>query len=180
MSFRAVTRLPLLVLLGASLAACDVLPDPAEPVRDPARITMAVEIDHDIVDVLLGPLEPAGDGSLQHEIFVEWLGVSRAILDDARFTHHVAGDPAGDLVLAGRGCGADWDEATEMVVHICTQDLLLIELEPGESHPYPIRIHSEVGPLQLTPGQYTVEETIGWEQDGEQGEFTLTLTYDVE
>jgi hypothetical protein len=180
MPFRVLTHMSLTLLLVALLAACGAIPGPAAPVRDPARITIAIEVDDDIVDVLLGPLESAGDGILQHEVFVEWLGAQRATLDDARFTHHVGGEPQGDLVLAGRGCGVDWHEERQVVMHICTQDLLIIELEPGEVHPYPVRIHPEVGPLQLQPGTYAVPETIGWQQDGEQGQFTLTLTYEVQ
>jgi hypothetical protein len=166
-------------LFTFALAACEPVAEPADPVRDPARISITIEVDDPIVAVSLSQLEPADGGTLAHEVIVTWQGGAQAILDDARFTHHVNG-LNGDLVLAGRGCGADWDEERQMVLHICTQDLLIVELEPGESHAYPVRIHPEVGSLALTPGSYLVEETIGWEQDGEQGEFTVVLTYDVE
>jgi len=121
------------------------------------------------------------EGQPSHGVQVTWNGTSAVTLDDARFTHHVI-DGEGDLVTAGRGCGADWNADSSEVSHICTADLQLVDLAPGETHEYPVRIYPEVGPLALEPGTYVVDQTIGWEPSngGARQEFTLRLTYTVE
>jgi hypothetical protein len=98
---------------------------------------------------------------LVHGVRVTWRGQEAVRLDDARFTHHVQGE-RGDLVTAGRGCGADWDAQAGRVTHICTADLRIVDLRPGGSYEYPIRVHPEVGPLRLAPGTYVVDEVIRW------------------
>src|SRR5690606_35988848 len=95
------------------------------------------------------------DGLPAHSVAVTWNGESTANLEDARFTHHVtAEDGEGDLVIAGRGCAPHWED--ERVVHVCTDDLRIVELAPGETHEYPVRITPELGPLTLAPGTYIV------------------------
>lgn len=121
------------------------------------------------------------EGQPSHGVRVTWNGASAVTLEDARFTHHVTVG-AGDLVTAGRGCGADWNAESSEVMSVCTADLQLIDLAPGEAHEYPMRIYPEVGPLALAPGTYVVDETIGWVPGagGTQQDFTLRLTYTVE
>lgn len=124
------------------------------------------------------------NGLFVHGVRITWQGQQPARLDDARFTQRVEGD-RGDLVTAGRGCGADWDEQSRQVVHICTADLQIITIQPGGSHEYPVRVHPRVGPLRLAPGTYVLEEQVQWwRQDdltgGEpEGSFTIRLTYEV-
>jgi hypothetical protein len=128
------------------------------------------------------------DGLIAHEVRVTWNGDGPAFLDDARFTHHVTSN-GGDLVLSGRGCGADYDEESRQAVFPCTADLQIVRLEPGGTHAYPVRIHPEVGPLKLEAGTYVVEQQVSWwrAEAGEQfpnrdpdGMFTISLTYTVE
>lgn len=121
------------------------------------------------------------EGQPGHGVRVTWNGATAVTLDDARFTHHVA-DSDGDFVTAGRGCGADWNAESNEVVHFCTADLQLIDLAPGETHEYPVRIYPDVAPLALGPGTYVVDETVGWvpSNGGARQEFTLRLTYTVE
>src|SRR5690606_25196985 len=53
-----------------------------------------------------------GDGGLpSHGVRMSWYGGGPVFFEDARFTHHVAGE-SGDLVTAGRGCGPEWDDVT--------------------------------------------------------------------
>ena len=134
--------------------------------------------------------QPAEDaqGNLAHTVDVSWEGGSAVRLDDARFTHHVEGDD-GDLVTAGRGCGASWDSSNGLM-QACTADLQIVRVEPGETHAYPVRIVLEVGPLELARGVYHVEEPISWwsvsadpfDLGGEQpdGRFTIRLEYEVD
>ena len=153
----------------------------------PTAIAVSVEVlEPDApVDVEVTDLDRDGD-ELQHGVHVTWQGDQTVRLDDARFAHHVAEDSS-DLITLGRGCGANWDEASEEVFLACTADLQLILVAPGETHEYSVRIPYEVGPLRLRPGRYVVEEPIHWwqqddisAQPGAEGEFTLRLTYDVE
>ncbi|MCC6387437.1 MAG: hypothetical protein IT302_08650 [Dehalococcoidia bacterium] len=126
-------------------------------------------------------------GTLMHNVRVTWRGQEQAFLDDARFTHHEAN--GGDLVLAGRGCGAEWDATLRHVTHPCTADLQIVRLEPDESHAYPVWIFPEVGPLALKPGTYVVDQPIPYwgggpqvqvpDYDRPEGEFTIRLTYEV-
>lgn len=128
------------------------------------------------------------DGLPSHGVRVTWNGDAAARLGDARFTHDVTAiNGTGHLVTEGRGCGANWNDETGEVLHVCTADLQLIDLAPGESHEYPVRIVPEIGTLALEPGVYVVEETIGWEPvdgavadgTGAGGEFVVRLTYTV-
>ncbi len=119
-------------------------------------------------------------GQPSHEVVVTWNGNATARLDDARFTHHVeAAEGEGHLVIAGRGCGAHWNEETQDVEQVCTDDLRLIDLDEGEAHEYPVRVYPSVGSVALAPGTYTVDEVIGWESGSSSGEFTVRLTYTV-
>jgi hypothetical protein len=122
------------------------------------------------------------DGLLQHGVLVEWRGSTGGRLDDARFAHQVEG-PRGDLVTAGRGCGADWDARQRQVVHLCTADFQIIDLQPGETHEYPVRIYPRIGPLRLARGTYVLNEVISWwrpdDYDRPAGRFTVRLTYEV-
>jgi hypothetical protein len=167
------------LLMAACAPGHEPSPTPAEAVTDPERTAIEVAVDDELASATAS-IAQAGDGTLDHTVEVTWHGDAPVTLDDARFTHHQVGEPGGDLVLAGRGCGADWDAETEEVIHICTMDLQIIELAPGEAHAYPVRIHPEVGPLRLRPGTYRVQETVGWRQDGERGSFTISLTYEVQ
>ncbi len=123
------------------------------------------------------------DGRYSHGVVVTWNGTTQAILDDERFTHHVtneAGD--GDLVTAGRGCGAEWSEQDEEVIHPCTLDLRVHPVDPGESHEYPVAVYPQVGPLTLEAGTYVVDQVVSWWRPGAeetQQQFTVRLTYEV-
>jgi hypothetical protein len=178
---RRTALLALVVLLGS---ACG-LPQP--PVDDPRAVFVTVEVLEDdvpvIVDVSAIRLET---GLLRHEVRVLWDGDGPAVLSDARFTHRVVGEE-GELLISGRGCGWHWSEEEEEFAGVCTDDLQIIEVEPGEVHDYPVAIHPEVGPARFGFGIYVVEEAISWGHrgDGEfpdspdDGTFTIRLTYEV-
>ena len=121
------------------------------------------------------------DGRYSHGVRVTWNGTGTATLDDARFTHQVvAEDGTGDLITTGRGCGANWNESSGEVFIACTADLQIIELDPGEAHQYPVTITPSIGPKQLEPGTYIVDEPIAWQPaSGTGGQFTIRLTYTV-
>ena len=133
------------------------------------------------VSVLTTPVTMSADGRYSHGVRVTWNGTGTATLDDARFAHHVvAEDGPGDLVTTGRGCGASWNESSGEVVIICTADFQIIELKSGETHQYPVTITPSVGPRQLEPGTYIVDEPISWQpSSGTGGQFTVRLTYTV-
>ncbi|MCC7366222.1 MAG: hypothetical protein IT303_17830 [Dehalococcoidia bacterium] len=135
-----------------------------------------------------GAFTTTADGHLAHELRVSWAGEAAVVFEDARFVHHVEqGD--GHLVLAGRGCGAQWDDERDLVLQACTADLQLIRVEPGRDHAYPLMVFPEVGPLRLRAGTYVVEEAIDWWDspvdspfalpDTPTGTFTIRLTYTV-
>jgi hypothetical protein len=166
-----------IVLLVISLVACG---DDEEEMFEVSVLAEVVELGAPI-EVQATDVRPDERGLLIHGVRVQWRGGEPARLDDARFTHHIESSD-GDLVTSGRGCGADWDPETRRVVHICTADLQLIDLLPGETHEYPVRIHPEVGPLRLERGNYIVEEVIAWSPLPEptpRGRFTVRLTYEV-
>ncbi len=130
-----------------------------------------------------------GDGVLAHEIQLTWDGDITVTVDDARFAHVIEGDEGGHIVTAGRGCGAEYDEDQADALIACTDDLQLIQLTPGGTHEYPVRAHVDLGELAMVPGRYVADETIEWfesddpEQpvaDGEEGVFTIRLTYEVD
>jgi hypothetical protein len=159
---------------------------------DPGDLTISVAAELVEADapasVEATPLRDAGEGRLAHEVRVTWEADRPAILDDARFTHWVE-EGAGHLVLAGRGCGPDWDDASQQVVHLCTRDLRLVWLEPGKSHDYPVVVYPQVGPLQLARGTHIVDEVVRWAYADDplsadlatpDGEFTIRLSYTVE
>ena len=135
------------------------------------------------VSVEATAVDNADRGLLKHGVQVEWRGSEPARLDDARFGHHVESN-GGDLVTAGRGCGVSWDADARSVQHICTADLQLIDLRPGQIHEYPVWIHPSVGPLRLGRGTYVVEEVIAWSRVTDPatpaGRFTVRLTYEVD
>ncbi len=132
------------------------------------------------VSVISTPVTLA-DGRYSHGVRVTWRGTGTVMLDDARFGHQVtAVDGSGDLVTAGRGCAPNWSEGEDEVFIVCTADLQLIELDPGETHQYPVTITPSIGPKQLEPGTYVVDEPISWQpQTGTGGQFTVRLTYTV-
>jgi hypothetical protein len=169
------------LLLGACAPGKEPTPTPPdEAVTDPGRVSVSAIVDDDVVVVEATAPEIADQGVMAHRVEVTWQGDAPVTLDDARLTLHASGDPHGDLVVSGRGCGAQWDDQRGELLQPCTSDLEIIELAPGETHPYPATIHPEVGPLRLLPGTYEVVERIGWESAGERGEFSATLTYVVE
>jgi len=152
----------------------------AAAVEDPDRVNVTAAADDPVVQVAMGDLRPGEPGTINYSVDVTWLGEGTAMLDDARFTHHVAGAGEGDLVLSGRNCSAAWDEGQSMVTFDCTADREEIRLSNGSSHSYPVRLHTTVGPQRLTPGTYSAEQVVGWQQGSESGEFTITLTVVVQ
>ena len=173
------------MLAATLLGACsDADPD------DEMTVTVRAELVDDRVPARVEASTIREDGQLfAHDVLVTWEGEQPVVLDDARFTHHIATSDA-DLVIAGRGCGAQWDEETDQLLQACTADLQIIRLGPGETHAYPVRVYPEVGPLRLRGGTYVAEETIAWwtAVDGAlepgrgepSGSFTIRLTYEVE
>jgi hypothetical protein len=141
------------------------------------------------VDVETTAVRAGQGGTFAHEVRVTWRGEEGARLDDARFAHHVEAG-GGHLVIAGRGCGANWDAERREVMLVCTADLRLIVLEPGETHDYPVVVYPEVESLRLRPGTYVVEEVVHWWQPDDtgvapidtsyEGVFTIRLTYEVQ
>lgn len=141
------------------------------------------------VSVEATPIRDAEGGLLTHEVRVTWNGDREVVLDDARFTRHARGQGGGDLVIAGRGCGADWDAERRVVTHPCTTDLQIVRLGPAESHAYPVRLFPAIGPLRLDRTRaYVVEEVVRWWDAGRgdgpmppegdpAGQFTVRLTY---
>lgn len=123
-------------------------------------------------------------GNYTHGVVVTWNGSADVVLDDERFTQHVSAQVgAGDLVIAGRGCGADWSDAEAQVTHICTADYQVVEVSPGESHEYPVTIYPVVGPLLLEPGTYVIDQVVNWWTPGaeaQQEQATVRLTYQVQ
>ncbi len=161
--------------------------------NDSASIT-SVEVQVEVleadapVSVEATDVSPVEGGEVQHGVRVTWQGEERATLDDARFTHHEQSTTGeGDLITVGRGCSAAWDEEPGRAIQICTDDLQIIELDPGDTHEYPVTVVFEVGPLALVPGTYVVDEVIGWSHgtleepsDLPAQSFTVRLTYTVE
>jgi hypothetical protein len=173
-------------LLVASTFALGCGDDNDEPARFSVRAAV-VEPGAPVV-VEATAIRNAEGGLLGHEVRVTWRGEGEAVLDDARFTHHARGQGGGDLVIAGRGCGADWDAERALVMHPCTADLQIVRLGPDATHAYPVRVHPEVGPLRLDRARtYAVEEVIRWWAAAEgpatlpegdpAGQFTIRLTY---
>lgn len=170
----------LVVALGS---ACELPRQPA--VDDPRAVFVTVEVLEDDAPVIVDVSELRGEGGLlRHEVRVLWDGDEPVVLADARFTHRVV-EEEGVLLLAGRGCGWHWSEEEEEFAGVCTDDLQIIEVAPGEVHDYPVAIHPEVGPARFGFGIYVVEEEVGWfrQEDGGSGEpdgvFTIRLTYEV-
>jgi len=160
-----------------------------------SEISISVEVIGADLPIAVSATEPVrdGEGQLRHGVVVSWQGEVEIGLDDARFTKHIEGRD-GDLIVAGRGCGAQWDEGElsgTQVLIVCTRDLRPIRLTPGERHEYPVVIYPEVGPRSLGRGTYVTEETIRWWRlDGtdpwfypaagqEEGSFVVRLTYEV-
>ncbi|MGE3961723.1 MAG: hypothetical protein AB7F65_08600 [Dehalococcoidia bacterium] len=121
------------------------------------------------------------DGRPSHGVRVTWEGSGSATLDDARFAHHVtAEEGTGDLIVTGRGCGANVDGTTGDVFIACTADLQLIDVAPGETHQYPVNLTPVLDGRRLEPGVYVVDEPIAWQVDADTfGMFTVRLTYVV-
>lgn len=187
---RTRSRLPFALMLAFVAILPAAAPFSAASAQDPGApgaydITVVAEVvEADApVDVAATAVTPGGDGLPAHGVQVTWNGSEPAMLDDARFSHHVtAAEGEGDLVIAGRGCAPSWNADTGSVMHQCTTDFQLIELAHGETHVYPVRLYREIGPLTLAPGVYAVEETISWWRPDDQatgGEFTIRLVYTV-
>lgn len=175
----------LAITLGGVMLGMAVL-SPASAQQAPAfNITVtATVLDADAPIDVEATAVAAVTGGYAHGVVVTWNGAADAVLGDERFTHHVSalgGD--GDLVTAGRGCGADWAEAEQEVVHICTLDFQTVAVSPGDSHEYPLNIHPVVGPLTLEAGTYTLDQAITWWAPGaeeNQEQATVRLTYQVQ
>ncbi|MPZ98627.1 MAG: hypothetical protein GEU80_04660 [Dehalococcoidia bacterium] len=177
---------PLLVLAAfvAMLPAIRALPVAAQasPSLDIAVEAEVIEAGAPMSVEATTPVRDA-DGLWSHGVVVTWNDSQPAMLDDTRFTHHVSAEAGdGDLVTSGRGCGAEWNDEQDEVLHFCTLDLQLIEVGPGEAHEYPVRVYPEVGPLALEPGTYVLEQAVQWWRQGAEqdpDEFTIRLTYEV-
>ncbi len=134
-------------------------------------------------DVGTTPVVTDDQGRPSHGVTVTWTDLAGAVLGDERFTNHVsAEDGDGDLVMAGRGCGADWAAQEAEVVHPCTLDYRVTPVSTGDTHEYPVRIYEEVGPLRLEAGTYIVNQVVNWWRpatEGIQNQFTIRLTYVV-
>ena len=183
--FRLAGAAALLGLAGLAMVGCGSSSD-APDVR--ISVTAQVLGTDPRISAEATELAERDGGVWRHDVVVTWDGDDPVVLDDARFVHHVKG-PDGSLVIAGRGCGAQWEG--DELMQACTADLQIIRLDPGGSHPYPVAIHTSVGPLRLTPGIYIVDETIGWWDQSQLGEggipsgqsmgsFVVRLTYTVE
>ncbi len=136
-----------------------------------------------------GP-EEGDEGRIRFGVVIDWDGDEPIVLSDSRFTGHLESPDGGDLVMAGRGCGAQWNDDGGLM-QACTADLQIISLDPGGSHEYPVVVWPEVGPLRLEPGTYEADETVQWwggdaldEQGFPRGEasgsFVVHLTFTVE
>ncbi len=91
-----------------------------------------------------------------HEVRVTSNADDAVRIDDARFAHEVReGD--GVLVTAGRGCGANWDESTESISIACQDDLQIIRLEQGETHPYPVTVYPKSVPSGSFPARTSLK-----------------------
>jgi hypothetical protein len=163
-----------LVLVIAACGGDDTTPE----VSVLAEVVGSAPVDVSSTEVLRSE-----GGQLRHGVRVTWRGNEPARLDDARFSQNTSqGD--GTLITAGRGCGANWDGQSREVNIVCTADLLLIEMHPGEMHEYPVVVYPRMGPLRLTAGTYVSEQDIAWWRPAgisttPQGSFTIRLTYDV-
>ncbi len=192
-------------LLLASVAFAGLLAltcdgEQAAPGGDWERISVRAEVIEGDLDVTVEATTPAaGDGETwPHDVRVT-LGAGAGgsgaggtvVLDDARFAWHLEREGGeGDLVTAGRGCGASWSTEYELSI-ACTDDLQIVRLRPGETHAYPVAVYPGLGPLALRPGTYVMEQPIRWwgpEQldadefpaGDETGTLVLRLTYTVE
>jgi hypothetical protein len=175
---RSVLLIPLaLVLLLA--AACD---------DEPLEVTVTAELASGDapVSVEATAVSQNEDGTFSHGVRVTWNGDEPVRLDDARFAHYYDANGA-TFILAGRGC-SPWepeDGGTPGVV--CTDDLQVITLQPGDTHEYPVALYPDAGPRGLARGTYLIDETIDWwpgddlEALGADpgGSFTIRLTYEV-
>jgi hypothetical protein len=174
-------------ILMVGLAACPAAP-PAIDDPDAVTVSAAVVEPDATVFVEVSDVEDV-DGELRHSVLVTWEGDEPVVLEDARFTHRVPTED-GALLLAGRGCSWSWFDEAEDLAGICTDDLQIIQVESGGTHPYPVAIHVEEGPVRLVPGVYEVEEEIAWSRVEDpdfpdapaaepDGTFTIRLVYDV-
>ena len=180
-----------LALSFAALTGTFVLSCGGNEDNDDLEISIRAEVTGQdaAVEVSATPLEVGEAGRLVHEVRVTWRGEGAVFLNDARFNHHVQQEGS-DLVLAGRGCGAEWSEEEQRVVHVCNDDLQIPRLEPGETHAYPVAVYRGLGPLKLDrAGTYVAEERVRWwsadgngQWDGADppdGEFTIRLSYEA-
>jgi hypothetical protein len=159
---------------------------------DPGDLTITVvaeplETDAPVTVEATG-IDATGRDTFAHQVRVSWDGDGEALLEDARFTHHVEGNGNAHLIIAGRGCGTALFNGDTVGFH-CTDDLQVIRLKPGETHHYPVTVFPEVETLRLRPGVFVADERIRWllsddpnrvMPDPPDGEFTIRLTYTVE
>lgn len=187
---RRLTRGLAVALGGAMLGVAALSPaaaqeTPLNPAPTHLDITVTAEVLESNAPIEVETTDVTTPADLYaHGVVVTWTGTQDAVLGDERFTHHVTAEEGeGDLVIAGRGCGASWSEQEQEVIFPCTLDLRIVEVSPGDSHEYPVTIHHEVGPLTLEPGTYVVDQVITWWYPGaeeEQQQSTVRLTYQVE
>jgi hypothetical protein len=177
----------LLLLVSATVMAAACGNDDADP-RDLDITVTAEVVETDApVTVEATTIRALDADRLAHEVSVTWNGEGEALLEDARFTHHVERNRNAHLIIAGRGCGATIFNGT--VGFNCTEDLQVIRLQPGENHHYPVVIYLELENLPLRPGVFVADERVRWMlsddpsqsmPDPPDGEFTIRLTYTVE
>jgi len=179
--------------LAMTLGGAILLSGLASPVRAQSTDEPTGALDISVTAEVLGANAPVEVGTTpvvadeqgrpSHGVTVTWIDPANAVLGDERFTHHVSAQAGtGDLVLAGRGCGAGWSEQEAEVVHPCTMDYRVSPVANGDTHEYPVRIYEELGPLRLEAGTYIVNQVVNWWRpatEDAQNQFTIRLTYQV-
>lgn len=169
------------VLFAATVGGTATAQEAIAPSEFEIRVTAALVEDDAPAEVEATEVQLDARGRLSHAVAVTWRDSGEAVLGDERFTHRASsqyGD--GELVIAGRGCGVEWNG--QDVLHPCTADLQIIPVSQGDTHEYPVWIHPTIGPLQLEPGTYEVKQAIHWWRPGAedvQQQFTVHLTYEV-
>jgi hypothetical protein len=112
------------------------------------------------------------------------------VVDDLRFSGVLTTqEDEGQLVVTGPGCAPETDGSGEAFI-VCTDDFRISDLETGEDVPFGILLHTddaEIGPEQIVPGTYVLEQAVRWETSDEatdpafdDGSATIRVTYTVE